>query len=232
VIRRLADALLSALLAPQCVVCKDILETPLAGAVCERCWRAVAAQARARASVQRAVPAAVARASAIGEYEGTLREIVHALKYDGRRSIAPRLSALMALHGVDVLAGADAIVPVPLHPRRERMRGFNQADDLARGLGLPVVRLLRRVKSTQPQVDLPAAERHRNVRDAFAMARPRLWSPQASVTDLIVVLVDDVATTGATLEMCACVLKEAGVAEVRALTAARVASEPRPGRPR
>ena len=162
------------------------------------------------------------RARAVGPYEGALREIVHALKYDARRSLAAPIAALMRRHGADILDGADCVVPVTLHPSRRRERGFNQAVDLARHLGLPDVPALRRVRATRTQTGLPAAQRHRNVRAAFSMSGGR------GLTGAIVVLVDDVCTTGATLEACAAVLKRAGVREVRALTAARVVSAPRP----
>ena len=158
------------------------------------------------------------RARAVGAYEGTLREIIHALKYEGRRSIGPRLGRLMAAQAADLLAGVDVAVPVPLHRAREWQRGFNQADDLARALGLPVRHALVRRRATRPQVDLPAARRHGNVREAFCLARG------ADVAGCLVALVDDVATTGATLEACARVLKGAGAREVRAVTAARVAT--------
>jgi ComF family protein len=128
----------------------------------------------------------------------------------------------MRERGRDVLDGADLVVPVPLHPSRRRARGFNQADDLARHLGLPVVSVLRRVRATVAQADLPAARRHGNVRNAFALgARAGLLHGAR------VVLVDDVSTTGATLNACAGVLKAGGAAEVRALTAARVVTVPR-----
>jgi predicted amidophosphoribosyltransferase len=81
---------------------------------------------------------------------------------------------------------------------------------------------LRRVRATPTQTSLPAAQRHRNVRDAFALARDG-----TRVDGTIVVLVDDVSTTGATLDACARVLKDAGAREVRALTAARVVTQPR-----
>jgi ComF family protein len=159
-----------------------------------------------------------------------LRDIIHALKYDGRRTLAPRLAALMAQQGADVLAGADVAVPVPLHSARERERGFNQAEDLARGLGLPTACALRRVKSTRPQVDLSAAERQDNVREAFAIRddeAPGFSRGTPAVRGAVVVLVDDVTTTGATLDACARVLRDAGAREVRALTAARVSTVPR-----
>ena len=159
----------------------------------------------------------VDRARAIGAYDGALRAIVHALKYEARRSLARRLGVMMRERGTDVIAGADCAVPVPLHPSRQRQRGFNQADDLAQHVGLPICRALRRVRATPTQTGLPAARRHRNVRGAFAIARAG-----RDVAGTIVVLVDDVSTTGATLDACARVLKEIGVREVRALTAARV----------
>jgi ComF family protein len=213
-LRGFADNLLAFVLAPPCAVCTRILDRPLSGAVCERCWATVAV-----CHSPFALPV-ISRASAAGVYDGTLREVIHALKYDGRRSVAPRLAQLMARHGAETLDGADVAVPVPLHRWRQHHRGFNQADDLARGLGLPVIRALRRVRATQPQVDLPAAARRHNVREAFAVTSG--WPPTRRVDGLVVVLVDDVATTGATLEACARVLARAGASDVRALTAARV----------
>lgn len=165
------------------------------------------------------VTAAVDRAQAIGLYDGALRSIVHALKYEGRRSLAVGLAARIRQRCEAALDGADLAVPVPLHGSRKRARGFNQALDLARGLGLPVARALRRRRATASQIDLPAAERRRNVRQAFAPAR-RPWARRA-VAGRVVVLVDDVSTTGATLDECAQVLKAMGAREVRAVTAAK-----------
>lgn len=171
------------------------------------------------------------RARAVGGYDGALRAIVHALKYEGRRSLAQPLADLMRVRGADVLAGADWAAPVPLHPSRRRERGFNQAADLARYLGVPVRQALRRHRATRTQTGLPAARRHRNVRDAFALApgqeRREALEGREGLEGSIVVLIDDVSTTGATLDECARVLKEAGVKEVRALTAARVVTPPR-----
>jgi ComF family protein len=156
---------------------------------------------------------------AVDHYEGRMKEIIHALKYERRRSIAPRLGAAMRECGSALLADADVVVPVPLHPRREYERGFNQAEDLAAHLGVPMARLLRRVRHTPSQIELPKDQRQQNMKDAFGLspvAGSRLPLPG------IAVLVDDVSTTGSTLEACAKVLKDAGVKEVRALTAARV----------
>ncbi len=150
-----------------------------------------------------------------------MRAIVHALKYDGRRSVAPRLAALLSACAPEVLAGAHVAVAVPLHRAKQRGRGFNQAEAIARHLPIPVVRALRRKRNTPSQTDLPATERHQNVRGAFAARRG------IALEGAVVVLVDDVSTTGATLEACAQVLLGAGVREVRALTVARVVSRPR-----
>jgi ComF family protein len=152
-----------------------------------------------------------------------MKEIIHALKYERRRSIAPPLGELMRMTGARLLKDADLVVPVPLHPRREYQRGFNQADDLARHLGLPVVPLLKRVVYTQSQIDLPREKRRANVKDVFGLSVPGSRLPVPGV----IVLVDDVSTTGSTLDACARVLKDAGVKEVRAITAARVVTESR-----
>jgi ComF family protein len=159
----------------------------------------------------------VSRARAVGAYDGALRIIVHALKYDARRSLARHLGELMRARGADILQGATCVVPVPLHPSRRRERGFNQARDLARHLGLPVVEALARVRSTAPQAELTAVERRRNLEGAFAATRHA-----RRLIGSTIVLVDDVSTTGTTLDGCALALKNAGIADVRALTAARV----------
>ena len=146
---------------------------------------------------------------------------MHALKYDGRRSVAPSLARLMRKHGRDVLDDAHVLVPVPLHRRRQLSRGFNQAEDLARHLGLPVATVLRRTRNTVSQADLPAASRHANVRGAFVLVGGE------EICGRRVVLVDDVSTTGATLDSCARTLLAAGALEVRALIAARAVSPAR-----
>jgi ComF family protein len=146
-----------------------------------------------------------------------LRSIVHALKYDNRRTLARPLAQLMRRAGTGLLLSADVAVPVPLHPMRQRERGFNQAADLAAHVGLPVLPALQRVRRTPTQTALPADERRTNVRGAFRATRHARRLAGATV-----LLVDDVRTTGATLEACAEALKEAGVTNVLALTAARV----------
>jgi ComF family protein len=202
---------------PPCAACKAPLPCPLDGSVCEACWASIAATLALDEHL--AAPHAVSWLTAVDTYDGRMKDIIHALKYDRRRSISPRLGALMRDRGAALLRDADCVVAVPLHPRRQYSRGFNQAHDLAVHLGPPVLPLLKRIRQTHSQIDLPRHERQKNVRDAFALDRPAAIS--------VVVLVDDVSTTGATLDACARVLKDAGVREVRALTAARVVNAPR-----
>ena len=240
--RSYLDALLSVLLAPRCAACTRLLDRPTEGPICARCWSSIlpltpplcdlcgdplpswrlVSLPLARCARCRRLRRPIDRARAIGAYDGALRSIVHALKYDGRRSLARPLAALMKMRGSDTLAGADFVVPVPLHPSRRRERGFNQAEDLARHIGLPVIRALRRVRRTSSQAELPAAQRQGNVKDAFAVQ-----CPAPALERKIVVLIDDVSTTGATLDACAKALKDGGAREVRALTAARVLTRPR-----
>ena len=204
--------MVAAALAPSCAACGHPLDEPSRGCVCPTCWGAVS-----RLPPPPWSDAEITVGAAGGHYEGALRDIIHAYKYEGRRSLAPPLGRLMREAGTALLEDADCVVPVPLHPWRRLRRGFNQAADLARALDRPIVHALWRVRSTPPQMALPARSRRVNVHNAFVL------SPCISPLDRrIVVLVDDVRTTGATLDACARVLKRAGAREVRALTAAIV----------
>ncbi|HET9468648.1 MAG TPA: ComF family protein [Vicinamibacterales bacterium] len=157
-----------------------------------------------------------------------MRDIIHALKYSGRISLAHPLAAQMRQRGRELLEEADCVVPVPLHWRREYQRGFNQAREIARHLGPPVLDALVRRRATRAQVELAADRRRANVAGAFAV-RP-YWFRGNHLDGRKVLLIDDVSTTGATLESCAAVLKAFGASEVCALTAARVVTR-RHGKP-
>ena len=228
------NAAVAVVLAPSCACCEIPLDDPSSGAVCARCWSGIEIsrgplcrtcgdtvnswrEGTLCGRCQR-TPRVITMGRSIGPYEGTLRQILHALKYDKRRSVAPRLGQLMASAGADLLQGVDLIVPVPLHFRRQYRRGFNQAAELAAHWGMSHAGVLRRTRATVTQTDLPESERFRNVRDAFALRRG------ADLRGQVVVVVDDVSTTGATLDACARVLLAAGAKEVRGLTAARAAS--------
>ena len=165
-------------------------------------------------------PPAFDRARGAGLYAGPLRQALHALKFHGKRALARPLAALIREQCESVLApDADALVPVPLARARLRERGFNQAELIADRLGalldLPVRRRwLARVRETDPQTDLAAAERRTNVRGAFVAS--------SNVAGRYVVLVDDVLTTGATCRECARALRAAGARQIDVVTVARV----------
>ena len=148
-------------------------------------------------------------------YEGGVRELVHRLKYDGMSALAEPMGALLLQSVREHGLTADTLAPVPLHPRRQRSRGYNQAEALARvvarGLDLPIRTTLQRTRPTVPQVQQRSAEeRARNVAGAFVAREP--------VHGLTLMLVDDVTTTGSTLLACARALQEAGAARVIGFT--------------
>jgi predicted amidophosphoribosyltransferase len=221
IVRTLVDGILAVVVAPVCAACASPLACPTRSAVCGACWSSIhplpppfcavcgdplgavgagEAPRDSRAGIDpggrcagcRESASAIARTRSIGAYDEALRAMLHALKYQGRRSIASELSALMRLHGQAVLAGADFVVPVPLHWRRRWRRGFNQAADLARALGLPVRQVLCRCRRTLPQADLPAGQRHLNVRRAFRVRHPSL------VANASIVLIDGRTLSGVT----------------------------------
>jgi ComF family protein len=150
-------------------------------------------------------------------YEGPLELAIQRFKYEGWRALAPPLAQLLS---PELVAGRPAVLAVPLHPRRARERGYNQSDLLARqlrrrhALGRPPGRLVR-VRDTCPQVGLDRVQRRENVQDAFAWRGPHLGGAALLV-------VDDVTTTGATLEACAAALEAGGAGVVAGLTVARV----------
>ena len=156
-------------------------------------------------------------------FEGPLRDAVHRLKYRGWRAAAPVLGRLLAgyleHHKLLIESTGQVLVPVPLHPRRLRSRGYNQSHLLAKEAGklldLPVGEdLIKRATDSPPQVDARSSEQRRaNVSGSFAASD--------EVEDLSVLLVDDVATTGSTLMACAAALKDAGAATVWGLVLAR-----------
>jgi len=159
-------------------------------------------------------------ARAVSEYAGVVGEAVRLHKYGRIRALKGYMGGLAADGALRWFPGAGVVVPVPLHKKRLKERGFNQALFLAEAVaGRAGMRLsldaLVRTRYTRPQVDLDHSERKKNVRGAFAVARPSEFS------GLRVLLVDDVYTTGATVNECAKVLKSAGAREVLVLTVAR-----------
>jgi ComF family protein len=154
-------------------------------------------------------------------YEGVVEDAVKLFKYRKVRALKDFLGEFVASEAERSFQGATVAVAVPLHPKRLRYRGFNQAlflaESAARSLGIALnIDGLARVRHTRPQVDLGPEERLANVKGAFAVVRPEDFKGQA------VLLVDDVYTTGATVKECARVLKKSGAKSVSVLTVARV----------
>jgi ComF family protein len=157
----------------------------------------------------------IGTARSLGVYESVLLDAIHAFKYGGNLTLGERLGRLMAQHDY----------PVPLHPRRLRQRGFNQAVILAREISRSHdmamdFRTLRRVVDTGSQTGLKKEERRSNIRKAFSITDPERIRGQN------ILLVDDVYTTGSTLGECARTLLKAGAEVVGALTLARAIQEP------
>jgi len=155
-----------------------------------------------------------------GVHAGPLRAAIHRFKYGGERGLAEDLGALLALEVARDLAQGvviDAVVPVPLHRSRAASRGYDQARLLAAAVasrtGLPLRAALRRLRPGRPQVELDRAARAANVRGAFV-------GEASSLRRLVVALVDDVATTGATLADAAVAARAAGARSVRAYVVA------------
>lgn len=233
--RLVLDPLLAVLFPARCPACDSFLAQPTHGPLCGACWQNLprhlgplcacgtplgrsGACARCRRGLQ-----PVSAGCSLGPFEGSLRLLVHELKYRGRRRVAERLAeALSARAEVRaVLSPGVLLVPVPLHPRRHSERGFNQsellAQALARRLNLECApACLVRRKDTAAQTGLSAAQRRKNLAGAFVVRR------RAPLLGRVVVLVDDVVTTGATVSACARALREASVAELRLCSAARV----------
>ncbi len=184
---------------------------------CPQCWQPTPDGSRCSRCRQR--PPALTESRAVFTYERAARDAVHALKFDGVSAVARPMAQEMARVFLDWAPPVTEIVPVPLAASRRRSRGYNQsgllAQELARLTGLPLrSRALERRRATAPQARLEGDEaRRRNVEGAF-VAR----GLQAGAA---VLLIDDVMTTGATLEACARALREGGSGPVYALTFAR-----------
>ena len=168
-------------------------------------------------------PPAYTRARAAVRYDDVARTLVHALKYQDRTDLAPAMGRWMARAGRELLADADVLVPVPLHWKRGWSRRYNQSGALARVIERQTgVKLsseaLRRVRPTQQQIGLSRKERASNVQGAFKVAADR----QSLIHGRRVVLIDDVLTSGATVDACARALLRAKAASVDVLVFARV----------
>ena len=240
-IQAISDAFLNLIYPEECFICSSPVARRQDCGLCDDCWRKVLnlriAGARCPSCgvplpgfadgsenlclecIRRPPPYSGARS--FGYYSTEMRQVIHELKFEGRRPLAKLLAPLMA----EVFYESwrrddfDFITSVPLHPARRRERGFNQAELLSRALariaGLPELRTLRRAMATQTQVGLSDAQRLENVRNAFRCTNI------GRVAGKRILLIDDVMTTGATVASAAGALINAGAEKVSVLTVAR-----------
>jgi len=230
-------------LPPVCISCHDPLDRH--NALCPRCWSDLRfirpplcdrlgiplpydAGDQPVSSTALRYPPLYDRARAALAFDGVARDLIHAFKYADRHEAVPLFTRWMSDAGRTLIAEADVIAPVPLHPWRLLRRRFNQsavlAGRLARAHDKPLILGLRRVRHTKQQVGLAFGERRENVEDAFRVSSKRA----AALRDKRVLLIDDVITTGATVEACAVALKDVGAAVVDVLAVARVTDPERP----
>ena len=233
----LAKSAVDTLYPPTCLACRAA--TDAHGALCPRCWSAMRFIERPYCErlgtpfeqdlgdgllspQAMADPPVFARARAVARFEdGPARKLVHRLKYSDRAELARPIARWMARAGSDILADADCLAPVPLHPVRLWRRRFNQAamlaQEIARASGKPCdIGALLRVKATHSQVGLSRTQRAENVQGAFKAADGAVLKGRA------VVLVDDVLTSGATANAASRALLRAGAKRVDVLVFARV----------
>jgi ComF family protein len=237
-IRGLVFAVIDFFFPPLCLLCRAFLSAPeekylctecldafplISGPLCPICGIPFVSQQGADHVCSRCIDRMpyFDSARAIGAYDGALRKAIHQFKYNNRSLLSAPLGSILSQHGKTVLPRDtyDVVMPVPLHPRRLRQRGFNQSLFLARSVaqawGIAFDREgLHRTRWTDPQTMLPQKERRHNVKGAFAYQG-------RGVTAKAVLLVDDVYTSGSTANECAQVLKKQGAGRVDVLTLAR-----------
>lgn len=221
------------ILPPTCGLCREVVAVP--GALCSKCWRdvsflnspwcgccgvpfALPVEEGSLCAVCLSSPPLYAKARAAMGYDETSRALIGRFKYSDQTNLLPTLTPWL-LRAAKELLPVDVVIPVPLHRWRLLKRKYNQSALLAQavgaGLGLPVELLtLQRQRATRPQVGMKREERLKNVRDAFVVT--------GSVQGKTVMLIDDVLTTGATLDACSETLLDAGACAVHVLTIARV----------
>jgi len=230
-LQRTAEAVTAALYPPRCILCGastpslDPLCSPcrerlpaLAGPRCQRCGKQIADAGLDLCITCGTQRRLVDQYISLGPYDGPWGTLLRTLKFEREPAIARFLGKMAAAQVAqhDCASSIDHVTYVPMHRRARRLRGFNQAQILAgaigRALDLPVVRVLRKIRATQPQARLSAGERRANLKGAFRALR---------CEGEHVLLVDDICTTGSTLEACAQALKQEGTRCVTAVTVAR-----------
>jgi len=219
VIRELFQGLSSLLFPVVCIVCDQRITEPET-VVCHNCWSDLKLLSADIINTKH-IPEQLDTILPVFEFNDTIQKIIHGLKYNGYKSLGVHLGRLMTSRlPQDFLQKDTVLLPVPLYPIKKRERGYNQSMFIARGIaevaGIPVRdNLLKRVKNTVTQTHLDAHERHENMQNAFAIIDNCDFNGINSI-----VLVDDVFTTGATMNAAAAVLRSRGVTSVCGLTVA------------
>ena len=233
----LKDDILDFVYPQTCPICRNLLKREEKD-ICDDCWKALALLPSPYcpycksfledkheitnhqcAYLRRSKDRRILAVRSLGTFDAYYKKLVHRLKYDKKihlgRRLAQRLGEIISQE--KDFAGCDVVIPVPLHRARQRERGFNQSEILAEGIsqatGLPLVKdVLERKKNTKDQTYLNIQQRAENVRGAFVVIHPY------KIGDKNVILVDDVMTTGATLNECARMLLDSGAKNVFGIT--------------
>jgi competence protein ComFC len=240
-VRKIYDGLLNLIYPETCFLCSVPVVRQQDCGICDNCWQKVISYKilPPRCSscglpfysfeensdhlcgncIKEMPPYAGARS--FGHYSAEMSRVIQELKFGGRQNLVGLLAPLLADAFFDTWSRGevDLIVPIPLHPKRKRDRGYNQAEllavSLSRLIAIPYCKALQRIRSTLPQVGLTNSQRLENVRKAFRCYRPQ------HIFKRRILLIDDVMTTGATVESAAQVLVDAGAWRVSVLTVAR-----------
>jgi ComF family protein len=241
VIRKAFAACADTIVPPSCVMCRARMDSH--HLLCPACWKDVSfirpplcdvlgiplpfdTGERTVSAAALAHPPAYGRARAVAHFSGAMRTLIHQFKYGDRHDARTLFGRWLAEAGRELQPRIDVIVPVPLSRLRLLLRHFNQsavlASELSRHIGVPMdPMLLKRTRWTKSQVGMTRDQRWRNIAGAFEVPRQR----RAALKGRNVLLVDDVVTTGATVDACARTLKRAGAARVDVLALALVTSE-------
>ncbi|MDI6840121.1 MAG: ComF family protein [bacterium] len=219
---------------PYCGVCKRPLEagekavcdecfnsiSVIVAPFCRRCGRPTDKESVCNECIEH--PHEFTRTRVLGKYEDVLRDLIHLFKYSRKISIGRRLGSKLGviLKNDELLSQADTLIPVPLYPTKKRERGYNQSEILSHAVsdytGIPELNtVLYKIRPTKSQTELSLEERVLNVKNAFKVNRAE------QVNGKKLILVDDVFTTGATLDECARELYKAGASEVYTIVCAR-----------
>lgn len=235
-IQLISQEFLDIIIPPVCLSCKDVVQEQ--GQICAECWQNIPLISKhkcnkcglpfefdmgkgAKCQQCSSSKPKFKKVLAVCKHEGTARKLAVNLKFNDRTHLAPYIASMMVSMGRELLEKTDIIIPVPLHSRRRLFRKYNQSallgQQIAKQSGVdysPFV--MKRVRSTTPQTRLSKKDREKNVKDAFSVTN------KLAVEGKRILLIDDVMTTGATINECTAALKEAGVKHVNGLVFSRV----------